>query len=303
MRQRKSGWLVWLEVIPLALIGPFIVCAPLAWGLWISGISGRVLYWLLPHYRHIARRNLRIAFGDEWSETQVRSCIQAAWANAVKTFFEFLRLGVMSRKQLLSLTLPIEGYPDYLAAAASGRGVIAVACHLGNWYWPVFRAAAEGHAVHVIVRPLDNPVLDQLMNHIFNRWNIRVIPRGQTAWASLAALRKGETLAVMVDLNAQSDGCFVPFFGVPASTLRGVARLRQGTSAEVLIVGSPRAIGDHHPININWLRDPPMADELLLATIHQHFEVLIRAHPGDYFWIQARWRKRPPGEPDLYAES
>lgn len=209
----------------------------------------------------------------------------------------------MSREQLLGLSLPPEGYADYLSAAASGRGVIAVACHLGNWYWPVFRAAAEGHAVHVIVRPLDNPVLDRLMNHIFTRWNIRVIPRGQTAWASLAALRKGETLAVMADLNAQADGCFVPFFGVPAATLRGVARLRQGTGAEIVIVDSPRAAGDRHPVELTWLRNPPMADERLLAMIHSHFEALIRAHPGDYFWIQARWRKRPPGEPDIYADS
>lgn len=292
-----------MEVIPLALIAPYIAWVPLTLGLRIAGVSGWALYWVLPHYRRIAHRNLRIAFGDEWSKTQVRICIQATWANAIKTFFEFLRLGIMSREQLLRLTLSPEGYTDYLEAAATGRGVIAVACHLGNWYWPVFRAAAEGHAVHVIVRPLDNPVLDRLMNYIFTRWNIRVIPRGQTAWASLAVLRKGETLAVMADLNAQTDGCFVPFFGVPAATLRGVARLRQGTGAEVVIVDSPRAVGDHHPIRITWLKDPPVLDELLLATIHRHFEGLIREHPGDYFWIQARWRKRPPGEPDIYADS
>lgn len=89
MPARKPRWLVWLEVIPLAMIGPFLLGIPMTWGLWIAGVSGRLLYWLLPDYRRIVRRNLRIAFGDDWASIQGRTCIQSAWANAVKTFSSF----------------------------------------------------------------------------------------------------------------------------------------------------------------------------------------------------------------------
>lgn len=296
----KPLWLVWLEIIPLGLLAPFIAFIPYRWGLWVAGVSGGALYWLLPHYRHIARCNLRIAFGDQLSDPQVTALIRASWANAVKTFFEFMRLGLMSRKQLLRYSLPPEGYDDYLAAAARGRGVIAVACHLGNWYWPVFRAAAEGHKVNVIVRPLDNPILDHLMNRIFARWSIKVFPKGKTAWTSISALRNGETLAIMADLNAHIDGIFVPFFGVQAATMRGVATLRKGTGAEIIIVSSPRGADALHPIKMQWIRNPPLVDAEVLMLINQYLERLIGDHPADYFWIQARWKKRPKGELDLY---
>ncbi len=48
-------------------------------------------------------------------------------------------------------------------------------------------------------------------------------------------LRRGELLGIMADLNVQErEGVFVDFFGVPASTTTGIAKLALATNAAVL---------------------------------------------------------------------
>jgi len=297
---KKSKWIIWIEFFPLAVLLPLIFLIPYPVGLEAAGYLGSSLSWFLPNYRKIARVNLKIAFGDGFNEREAAACIRSTFGNIIKTFYEFIRLYRMSREQVIQYTLPPNGYDEYQAAIAQGRGVIAVSFHFGNWYWPVICAAMEGYKVNVIVRPLDNPLLDRLMNRAFERWGIGVIPRGRSAAASLAALRRGETLALMVDTNAQVDGRFVPFFGVPASTLQGLIRFRRGTGAEVLAVHSLR-LGSQHQVHLEWLHSLPEDDDEALLLVNKHFEAIIREHKSEYFWLHPRWKRRPPGEPDLYS--
>lgn len=296
---RKPNWLIWLEYLPVALILPAIALIPHRLGLALSRGLGAMLYRLLGNYRAISRVNLRIAFGDNISEAQAQAYIKAAFVNTVQTFFEFIRLFRMNREQVIRYTPLPDSYAQYTTALARGRGVIAVSAHFGNWYWPVVCAAMEGFKVNVIVRPLDNPRLNGLMNRVFERWGIRVIPRRRAVVAALAALRRGETVALMVDQNAAVDGRFVPFFGVPASTMQGMALLRRGSGAEVVAIHSRRVSSRHH-VQMDWLKDLPMDDEAMLTGVNRHFEGIIRAHKADYFWLHPRWKKRPPHEPALY---
>ncbi len=296
---QKSKLIILLEFIPFAVLLPLIYLIPYSSGLMMGRQLGNLLYFLMPNYRKIARVNLRIAFGQGLKDGDAAASIKSAFGNALQTFFEFIRLSRMNRKQVIRYTLPPTGYDDYQAAVAKGRGVIAVSFHLGNWYWPVICAAMEGYKVNVIVRPLDNPLLDRLMNHAFERWGIHVIPRGRAAAASLAALRRGETLALMVDTNAQVDGRFAPFFGVPASTLQGLIRFRRGTGAEVMAVHSLRQ-GSQHQVHMEWLRSLPQDDDGAMLAVHNYYEAIIRDHKSDYFWLHPRWKRRPPGESDLY---
>ncbi|MBK5965352.1 hypothetical protein CCR95_14970 [Thiocystis minor] len=297
MKKRSS--MNWLEALPLAGLLSVIALIPHRLGLAMGQGLGALLYLLLPNYRRIARVNLRIAFGDSLSEVESAACIKSAFSNMVQTFFEFVRLYRMDRHQVIRYTLPPSGYEDFQMAVNQGRGVIAVSFHFGNWYWPLMCAAMEGYKVSAIVRPLDNLLLDPLMNRIFERWGIQVIPRGRAAAASLAALRRGETLALMVDQNAHLDGRFVPFFGIPASTMQGLIRLRRGTGAEVVAVDSLR-LGGRHRVRMHWLRSLPEDDDAAMLAVHRHFEAIIREHKTAYFWLHPRWKKRPPGEPDLY---
>jgi len=169
---RKPRWLIWLEFLPVAALLPLLSLIPHRVMLLLGRGLGTLAYLLLGNYRRIVRTNLRIAFGTTLSETQVRAYSREAFVNALQTFLEFALLYRLRQPDLARLTLEPHGYDAYKQALARGRGVIAVSAHFGNWYWPVVCAAAEGFTVNVIVRPLDNPLLDRLMNRVFRLWRM-----------------------------------------------------------------------------------------------------------------------------------
>ena len=248
----------------------------------------------------MAHTNLRIAFGGTLSPKETRQFAQGAFVNMVQTIFEFIMLSRYGREQVAALTEKPEGYDQYQAAVIKGKGVIAVSAHYANWYWPVVCAAIEGYKVHVVVRPLDNPLLDSLMNRAFEHWGIGVIPRNKLLPGAVAALRKGETLALMVDQNAAIHGCFVPFFGVPAATMRGLAALRRGVDAEVVCINDLR-IGRRHKVIMSRLQDIPEEECALLRKVNQYFEQIIAENKEQYFWVHPRWKRRPEGESSFYV--
>jgi len=292
-------WLCWLEYLPVVALLYLVSLLPHGLGLALSRVLGNLSYWLLGTYRKVADINLRLALGDRLTAVERQRHARAAFVNALQTFFELARLYRFDRKKILRHTLEPEGYDQYRAALARGRGVIAVSGHFGNWYWPVICAAMEGFTLNIIVRPLDNPLLDRLMRRVFERWGVRVIPRRQSVVAALAALRRGETVALMVDQNAHLNGRFVPFFGVPASTMQGLPILRRGSGAEVVAIHSRRQ-GTRHHITARWLQDLTDEPVACLGAVNLYLEEVIRSDPGQYFWLHPRWKKRPPGEPSLY---
>jgi KDO2-lipid IV(A) lauroyltransferase len=299
MRASKPPWLIWLEYLPARLLLPVIRGLPFAFGSALGRATGQLLYLLLPTYRRVARINLELAFPGRYTGPELRRVVTRAYASLVQTCYEFVALTRLSPAAVARLTEQPEGYAEYKAAVARGRGVIACSIHLADWYWTVVCAAIEGHKIHVVIRPLDNPRLDALMRQSFDRWGIGVIPRRQVFPAAVAALRRGETVALMVDQNAAVGGRFVPFFGVPAATMRGVFHLRRGTGAAVVAVHDERH-GDRHRAVLRELTQLAADENGCLAQINRYFETVVAAHPDQYLWLHPRWKTRPEGEPSLY---
>lgn len=295
----KPRWLVWAEFLPVALLAPVLLLLPHRLALFLGRLGGLAAYYLLGTYRAVVRINLGIAFGHHLSAEEVRRYARDAFSNALQTFLELGLTYRLTRKGVGRLTLAPVGYEHFQAALAEGRGVIAISPHFGNWYWPAMCAALVGHKVNVIVRPLDNPLLDGLMNRVFRHWGVRVIPRRKAMAAAVAALRRGETVALMVDQNAAVGGCFVPFFGVEAATMRGLPVLRAASGAEVVGTYSIRE-GTRHQIVMDWLQDLPEDEHGCLLAVHRYLEGVIAPHKGQYFWLHPRWKKRPAGQPTLY---
>ena len=199
------------------------------------------------------------------------------------------------------LTKTPVGYQEYQTILQRNQGVIVCSVHFSNWYWSVICAAIEGHKVNAVVRALDNPHLDKLMNQAFARWGIAVIPRNKVYPKAITALRRGETLALMIDQNAAIQGCFVPFFGMPAATMRGLVVLKRGTQAEIVCVHDVRE-GLYHRAVLKPMRNLPDDEQACLLQIHRYFEQVIRQHKGLYFWLHSRWKTRPEGEASVYQQ-
>jgi Kdo2-lipid IVA lauroyltransferase/acyltransferase len=194
-------------------------------------------------------------------------------------------------------------------ARERGRGVIFLTSHLGAWEMLCFAHSALYEPLSFLVRPLDNPRIDRMVERLRTRFGNRPIDKGAAARTALRLLKQGGTLGVLADLNTQErEGVFVPFFGRLACTTAGAATLALRTDATVIPVCAPwderrgKYVFRGGPV-IELVRtgDDRRDVEINTANFTAAIERHVRMFPDQWLWIHKRWKTRPSGEPDLYA--
>jgi KDO2-lipid IV(A) lauroyltransferase len=160
----------------------------------------------------------------------------------------------------------------------------------------------------MVIRRLDNPLVDEFVNRIRCRHGNRVIHKDDFARGLIASMRSGETVGILMDTNmTPPQGVFVPFFGVQACSASGLARIALKTGAAVvpgfllweqkeqryvLRFGEPLAVIDSGDAE----KDAVANTAAFTAAI----EGYIRRYPDQWLWMHRRWKTRPPGETGIY---
>jgi KDO2-lipid IV(A) lauroyltransferase len=249
-----------------------------------------------------ALEHLRIAF-PEWSERERAEVCRRAFANLARCAVEFVTLGRLSRQDLLELA-DVEGLEHFEAwrRTRPSGGAICLTAHLGSWELLVAVMAAHGIPIAVIQRPRDNPLLDELVAEIRGHNGAEMLPRGSAARAALRGIRDGKVVAMVLDQNAsRREGVFVPFFGRPACTRDGPARIAMRTGAPVFPVFIERIGGSgRHRVRVQPPlelapegADPAAALVENVARMTAAIETAIRGCPDQWIWTHRRWRTRP----------
>jgi KDO2-lipid IV(A) lauroyltransferase len=217
--------------------------------------------------------------------------------------------------QMSTYTLPFantfiryEGLDHYLAARARGKGVLVLTGHLGAWELSSFYHSLAGHPMGMVIRRLDNPLVDALVNRIRCQHGNRVLHKDDFARGLIAAMRAGDTVGILMDTNmTPPQGLFVPFFGVPACTASGLARVALKTGAAVLPGfllwedSEQQYVLRFYPELALASTGDPEADTLdNTARFTAVLEDSIRQYPSQWLWMHRRWKTRPAGEPPLY---
>ncbi len=191
-----------------------------------------------------------------------------------------------------------EGFEHFENAKRQGRGVLFATAHLGNWEFSAFAHALMTETMTFVVRPLDNPLLDQLATRYRTLSGNRVLAREDYARAMLAVLKKNEALGILIDQNVTADrGVFIDFFGVKACVDSGFARLAAHSQAAV-IPGYALWSEEERKFVLHFDPVVPVTGDVLADTqaIHSALERAIRLRPEQWLWIHRRWKTRPPGE-------
>jgi Kdo2-lipid IVA lauroyltransferase/acyltransferase len=276
--------------------------APRERALAVAGSFGRGWARLGGPRTALARAQLREVFPD-WSEAERSAVLARMFANLARGFVEFATLPRLSRDELRALA-DVEGLEHYeaLRRAAPGGGIVCLTAHFGSWELLVAVMAAHGIPIAVVHRTRDNPLLDDLMGELRAASGAELLPRGSAARAALRGLRDGKVVAMTLDQNAsRSEGVFVPFFGRPACTRAGPARLAMRTGAPVVPVFIER-IGEtaRHRVRIQPPLplvpegdDPAAALVENVARMTRVVEDAIRRAPDQWIWTHRRWKTQP----------
>jgi KDO2-lipid IV(A) lauroyltransferase len=261
---------------------------------WLAAVMVRLLLLLLPRMRETAEFNLQLAF-PEWSEAKRRAVLKGMARNLGWMAAEFARLPKYTRENIESVVV-LDGHENFLEGKSRGKGVIYLTGHIGAWELSSYAHALYGFPLHYMARPLDNALLDEMVNEYRGRSGNKPIYKNEAARRMLKVLKEAGTLGILADQNTMpGEGVFVDFFGTQACTTTGIARVALHTDAAVV---PGYAYWDQNLRKYRLRFEPPV--ELVRTGDTKVIEEIIRKHPEQWVWIHARWKNRPEGEPPLY---
>ena len=302
----KSTLQINLEyVIARSLLATFAVL-PLGLALSTGSILGRGGYYFSGRLRRTGLRNLELAF-PELDVRRRKDLLHGCFQNLGRLLGVFSHFGNASPKALQSL-IECEGLEHLDAAIKSGHGVILFTGHVGAWELSSFGLSLFGRPLSFLVRRIDNPKIEALVDRSRTRRGNRTIDKRSAAREMLQLLKAGGTLGLLVDLNTlDHEGIFVEFFGVPASTTFVLAKLALRTGAMVLPVFAPWdkkrrrfLLKIEKPLSFDATGDEEKDVRRLTQLFTSVVEKYVRLYPGQSLWIHRRWKTRPPGEPGIY---
>ncbi len=272
---------------------------PLAPAYRLARIYLRLLDRALPRLRRVAARNLSLALPELSSRhPEIIDGVFRSLARLLVTFARFPSV----RKQNLDSWIRPEGYEYFENALRAGRGVLFATAHLGNWELSAFAHAFWAGPMNVVVRPLDNPWLERLVERRRGLSGNRILWKQDFARTILKALAGNEAVGILIDQNAAQDASvFVDFFGVQASAATSFARLAAHTGAAV-IPGFALWSEPERRYILRFYPPVPVTGDLVRDTqaLQSQLEAVIRAYPDQWLWVHRRWKTRPPGAPSLY---
>ena len=300
MAQKKSRLAIGAEYALAATLvtGLRHLALPFANAIAVSAI--RVLDLAVPKLRHVARTNLTFAY-PRLSFSEREELIDGAFRNVARLLVAIARFPNLNASNLHEW-IEYEGLEHYLEAKRIGRGVLVATAHLGNWELSAFAHALLTEPMNVIVRPLDNPLIDALVENRRTLSGNRLIYKRDGARAVLRALRNNEAVGILIDQNtAASEGVFVDFFGAKACANSGFVKLAHHSQAPV-IPGFAVWNEARKKYILHFYPPIEMAGDEAIDTqrVQTAMENVIREYPDQWMWIHRRWKTRPPGEPPLY---
>ena len=300
MRQRLEFILVFVLVRGLGAL-------PRRWARAAGAGLGALAFVLTSRLRRTGERNLQLAYpahDDAWRKRLLRQL----YRNLGLQLAEFCVMSRYTAENTRSL-VRYAGLEHYLAARERGRGVLVITGHLGQWELSSFYHSLMGYPMSMVIRRLDNPLVDRLVNGIRCLHGNTVLHKDDFARGLLGAMRRGETVGILMDTNmTPPQGVFFDFFGVPACTASGLARVAMRTEAAmlpgfltwreeekkyVLEFGEPLKL-----VHTGNDEQDIVANTQICTTA---IEAWVRRFPEQWLWVHRRWKTRPPGEPSLYS--
>ncbi|GAB4542437.1 MAG: lipid A biosynthesis lauroyl acyltransferase [Thermodesulfovibrionia bacterium] len=255
----------------------------------ISLSLGRILFAVSSKRRSIAMDNIRNALNIK-DDREIKDLAINSFKSFFLTFLEIERIRSRSMRQMIAgiekTFIKAKGIHDVTS------GCIFVTPHLGNWELLPYIFSSVNIPLTVVVRPLDNPYLERLLNRQASGQVI--VSRRDSIFMLKRTLNEGMSIGMLPDQSTMR-GVSVDFFGRKATTTPLPAILAISCRRPIVVVSCCR--GDKHyegfvsePIYPEYNSDK--RDEILRLTteMNRMMEDVIKRYPEQYLWMHNRWK-------------
>ena len=244
-------------------------------------------------YKKRAIENLSYIYPqmDGAEKTRIANAVAV---NAGRTFIE--NYDILTLKQKLeNCEIKGEGLVALETAQASGKPVLFVTGHFGNFEAPRAALVAKGYQIGGLYRPMSNPYFNDHYAQNMHRLSGPVFEQGRRGTMGLLRhLKTGGMGVLLFDIYA-SRGAHIPFLGKPAPTVTSAAEIALKTGAVLIPMFGLRR-EDSRLFDI-ILQAPIAHSNALTMTmdVTKQLEEMVNDHPEQWFWIHRRWKPERHG--------
>jgi KDO2-lipid IV(A) lauroyltransferase len=263
------------------------------------------LAWLLYHmdrrHRLAADDNLRHAFPGRLTDAQRDGLVRSVYVHFCRMFIEIIHMPRALHPGNWREHLEMPQGRLTLDCLLSGRPLLLVTGHFGNWELGGYILGLLGFRTHAIARKLDNPYLDQFLRRFRERTGQGILEKHGEFDKLTAVLAGNGAVATLGDQDAGRRGLYVDFFGRPASTHKAIALLSLEHRAPLLVIGVRRVAEPmrYQLVTADCIRPEeydgrrPDAVKAMTQRFTAALERMVREAPEQYFWLHRRWKHQP----------
>ena len=285
------------EYVPIRILAGALGLIPRRLALACGRGAGLTAWALDAGHRKVALQNLEAAYGSAMSPKERSQLTRKVFAHFGMVGAECLLMS-HRRPSDMDWLVEYEGVENLRSAFLKGKGVFVFSGHFGNWEMVALMQGFLGYPMAMVTRPLDNPLLEDLLARGRTRSGNEVIHKQVAARGMLRALKHGWCVAIVIDQDTRgTESVFVDFFGRPAATTPALARLALRDATPVVpVFGIPLADGRYRIRYLPEVSIPLTGDrdaDVLAMTQEctRIIEEQIRRHPEMWLWIHKRWKR------------
>src|SRR5262249_12631882 len=251
-------------------------------------------------HRLVALDNLRQAFPGRYSASELDTLVKRVYQHFCTLLMEIVLLPRKLHVGNWRRHLDLKGGRQPGDSLRSGRPIMLVTGHFGNWELAGYALGLFGFKGHAIARPLDNPYVDDFLRRFRERTGQKVLAKKGDFDQMQAILDSGGIIATLADQDAGQRGPFVDFFGRPASTHKAVALLALEHRVPLVVLGARKAgepmryeLGIEDVILPEEYEGQPDAVRAITQRFPPARKRIARRPPAHYFWLHRRWKHQP----------
>lgn len=258
-----------------------------------SAFGGWVAQTLGPRTRvhEVATRNLQTAMPNLTPNEQ-QNALMKMWNNLGRVFAEYPHIPTAKMRKRLHV---VSGENHMRSALESGKPILFISGHLGNWEITPVLANMHGTPLHLLYRQANNPVVDWLIGLIRRPYSRGLYAKGSIgARAVLKAMQQHEPVGMLVDQKT-NDGIMAKFFGHDAMTTTVVAQLILKYHPLIIPCRCVRTGGVQfeviveEPLTFDLSGDRTQDTLMITQTVNDTLQRWITDDPGQWFWVHKRW--------------
>ncbi len=250
-------------------------------------------------HKRVIRQNVTFAFEGTLDEERIAAISQGCYRNLARNMLQVME-NTHANVAHIDTTVTLHNKAVFDRAVASGRGVIFVTAHYGNWELEGAVISSKVTAASSVYKALKNRYFDRYLLHSRERFGMRLFEKHGAIRHLNKAVKNRESISLMIDQNVkEKDGIVVTFFGKKVRQTPAPAFLARKYNAVIIpLLIHPDAEGDvitfYEPIEVAHSSDAQA--DIYEATQAQAswLEAEIRRVPEHWFWCHRRWKAEYP---------